>query len=80
MPLTPQRTVSIILEQCGEAEERCPGYRRELVNLIGEILTLERQNRVSRISIQKKINEKFNATGRFLWRRTRDTDMAEPKS
>ena len=80
MPLTPQKTVSIILEQCGTVEERCPGYRKELVNVIVEILTLERRHRVSRISIQKKINEKFNATGRFLWRRTRDTNIAEPKS
>lgn len=66
MPLNDRRIISIILEQCGGIEERCDGYRGEVVNVISEILEYERGHRISATNIQKKINEKCNATARFL--------------
>lgn len=66
MPLNDKKVISIILEQCGEIEERCEGYRDEVVDVISDILTYERSHRVAATNIQKKINEKCNAAGRFL--------------
>ena len=40
--------------------------REELTEVIAEILQYERAHRVSRIDIQKKINDKFSAAARFL--------------
>ena len=66
MPLNSKKTISIILEQCNGIEERCRGYREEIIEVITDILAYERSHRVSHTTIQKKINDKCNATARFL--------------
>lgn len=66
MPLIPKKIVSIISDQCLNLEERCKGYRKEIINTIAEILDLERQHRIRAINIQQKIIDKCDATGRFL--------------
>ncbi len=66
MPLNEKKVINLILDECNNIEERCKGYRKELVNVITEILTAERQHRVQGTNIQQKINDKCNATGRFL--------------
>lgn len=66
MPLIPKKIVSIISDQCMNLEERCKGYRGEIFSTIADILELERLHRMRAISIQQKINDKCDATGRFL--------------
>lgn len=66
MPLNDKKIISIILEQCAEIEERCEGYREEIVDVISDIIEYERQHRVQGTNIQIKINEKFNTAGRYL--------------
>lgn len=66
MALNERKIVSIILEECKSIEERCVGYQEELVAAITDIITAERQHRVQGTNIQQKINDKCNATGRFL--------------
>ena len=66
MPLNDRKIISIILEQCAGVEERCDGYRGEIIDVISEILQYERGHRVSATNIQKKINDKCNATALFL--------------
>lgn len=61
-----KKIISIILEQCDSIEERCKGYREEIAQVVSEILVYERNHRESRIDIQKKINDQFNATAQFL--------------
>ncbi len=66
MPLNDKKIISIILEQCSEIDERCDGYREEVLHVISDILEYERGHRVSAINIQKKINDKCNSAARFL--------------
>lgn len=66
MPLNDRKIISIILEQSREIEERCAGYREEVVDVISDVLEYERQHRVQGTNIQKKINDKCNAAARFL--------------
>ena len=66
MPLIPKMIVSIISDQCTNLEERCKGYREEIFSTIADILELERLHRIRAINIQQKINDKCDATGRFL--------------
>ena len=66
MPLNDKKIISIILEECAGMEERCEGYRDEIIEVIAEILDYERGHRISATNIQKKINDKCNAAGRFL--------------
>lgn len=74
MPLNDRKIISIILEQCAEIEERCDGYSEGILEVVTDILELERGHRVSATDIQKKINDKCNAVARFLAERQgRDT-------
>ena len=66
MPLIPKKIVSIISDQCKNLEGRCKGYREEIFSTIADILELERLHRIRSINIQQKINDKCDATGRFL--------------
>ncbi len=66
MPLIQRKIVSIISDQCKNLDERFIGYRDEILNTVADILELERQHRIRSINIQKKINDKCDATGRFL--------------
>ena len=66
MPLIQKKIVSIISDQCKNLDERCRGYRDEIFNTVADILALERQHRIRSINIQQKINDKCDATGRFL--------------
>jgi len=66
MPLIQKKIVSIISDQCKNLDERCRGYRDEIFNTVADILVFERQHRIRSINIQQKINDKCDATGRFL--------------
>ena len=66
MALNERKIVAIILEECKTIEERCKGYKEELVAVIADIMTEERKHRVQGTKIQQMINDKCNATGRFL--------------
>ncbi len=81
MPLGEKKIISIILEESAGIEERCEGYREEIIDVISEILEYERSHRVSATNIQKKINDKCNAAGRFLaMRRGHDVEIEKPDS
>ena len=66
MPLNEKKIISIISMEFAEIEERCEGYRDEIIQVVTDILLYERGHRVSKTNIQQKINEKCNAAGRFL--------------
>ena len=80
MPLNDRKIISIILEQSAEIEERCEGYREELIEVIAEILEYERSHRVSATNIQKKINDKCNAVARFLTMQRSQYTRAEERN
>ena len=75
MPLNDRKIISILLEESEKVEDRCKGYRDEIINVITDVIVYERQHRVQGTNIQKKINDKCNAAGRYLVeQRTGDTD------
>ena len=81
MPLNEKKVISIILEQSKEIEERCEGYRTEIIDVISDVLQYERSHRVSATNIQKKINDKCNAAARFLSEKRspdNETEKLEP--
>ncbi|MCY4427641.1 MAG: hypothetical protein OXC05_11525 [Halieaceae bacterium] len=80
MPVNERKIISIILKECDDIDERCDGYKEEIINVISDILIYERRHRVSAMNIQKKINDKFNAAARFLYeQRGRDVDSKGPE-
>jgi hypothetical protein len=66
MPLASKRVLSIILEECREREDRFPGYQRELVETLSEIIQLERDHRVQGMNIKQRVADKIGALGRLI--------------
>ena len=66
MPLNERKIIGIILDECKFIDERCDGYQEELIGVLTDIITAERQHRVQGTNIQQRIKDKCNATGRFL--------------
>lgn len=66
MSFKEQKTIKIILEECGKVEERCEGYKKELVNLVTDIIEEEKIHKVQHTHIQQKINDKLEVSGHFL--------------
>ena len=66
MPASEQKVIQIILEEMGDVEERCVGYREALIDAIADIIRAERQHRVRGTNIQIQVNDKCNSVGRFL--------------
>jgi len=66
VPLNERKIISIILDEAKTVEERCGGYKEELIEVITDIITAERQHRVAGTNIQQKISDKCNTIGRFL--------------
>ena len=68
MPANDRKIVEIIFDEIDAIEERCPGYREELKETASDVITAERQNRVSRINIKQRVEDRINAVGQFLAR------------
>ena len=69
MPLHSKKVISIIIDECNVAENRCDGYRVELAETLSDIITLEKKHRIQGTNIQQKINDKCSALGRYLLER-----------
>lgn len=74
MPLNEKKIIAILLAETALIEERCEGYREELVNAVTDILEYERQHRVHGTNIQQKISDKCSASGRYLAERSNVSD------
>ena len=72
MPLHGRKVISIIVDECKATDNRCAGYRDELIETLGDIINLEKQHRVQGTNIQQKVNDKCSALGRYLLERRRD--------
>jgi hypothetical protein len=51
------------MEECSNLGEHYPGYRKDVLDVVTDILALERQRAWQNISIQKKIGDKIEAAG-----------------
>ena len=66
MPLSSNVIVNILLEECKNVDDRCDGYREEIVELVVDIITQERQHSVQGTNIQQRVTERCKESGRFL--------------
>ena len=57
------------MEECSRLPELYGGYREDVLDLLTDILALERQRVWQNISIQKKIVDKIEAAGEHLRRK-----------
>ena len=55
-------------------EDRCDGYKDELLHLLAEILDLERDHMINSTSIVKKIADEVNKVGMFFYKQKHPKD------
>lgn len=63
-----QKLLSVIRDRVDQIDEsdRVPGYRRDLLETLAQIVVLEKEHLETRTQIQKKINDKAQALGTIL--------------
>lgn len=66
MPINENKIAQIIIGECQSIEERCSGYKEELIRVITDILVAENQHRVQATNIQQQINLRCQKAGDFL--------------
>ena len=76
MPLEGQRIVRIIIEECSSLPEHYSGYRKDLLDLVTDILALERQHAWQNIEIQKKTLDAFDAAAQRFLRKSKPAQSA----
>lgn len=64
MPIHDKKVVSVILEESGRIEERRPGYRALIRELLTDILQAEANHLVQATHIQKAIKELIDASAK----------------
>lgn len=75
MSYNKQKMVQLILNECETIEERCDGYRKEVIDAVVKVLTAEKEHQVQKTSIQKQVDAECYAAGDFLHRK-RDVDTS----
>lgn len=63
-----QKIISVLMEGMENIPNRSKGYKKEIKELVGDVLLLEREHQISRIDVVKKIADKINAAGQIHYR------------
>jgi hypothetical protein len=58
-----RRVLEIILEESGAVDERYEGYRKDLTEVVAEIVNIERQHRLLSRNVKKEIADQINTLG-----------------
>ena len=58
-----RRVLEIILEESGAVDERYDGYRKDLTEVVAEIVNIERQHRLLSRNVKKEIADQINTLG-----------------
>lgn len=67
---SPKLVVEAIKRRCAEIEPRIDGYQKELLTTVVEILSREREHRVSPTNVQQKVQDHVEVLGDQIWRRS----------
>lgn len=79
MAYNDKKILQVLIDECNKVPERCEGYRRDISHLLGDILTLERENAIARINIVKKITDQVNTAGMELYKNLSSRNADEDK-
>lgn len=67
---SPKLVVDAIKRRCADIEPRFDGYRNELLTAVVEILSREREHRVSPTNVQQKVQDHIEVLGDRIWQRS----------
>lgn len=67
---SPKLVIEAIKRRCVEVEPRIAGYEKALLTTVGEILSREREHRVSPTNVQQKVQDQIDVLGDQIWHRS----------
>jgi len=67
---SPKLVVEAIKRRCADVEPRFEDYEKELLTTVVEILSREREHRVSPTNVQQKVQDHIEVLGDQIWRRS----------
>ena len=74
MAYNDKKILQVLKDELSEVEDRCDGYKGELLHLLAEVLNLERGHTTIRTNIVKKIADEVNTVGMFFYKQTPPKD------
>ena len=66
MAYNDRKILNVLRDELAALPERYDGYRDDMTHLLVEVLNLEREHALARISIVKKIGDQVNTVGMSL--------------
>lgn len=66
MPLDQTRVTGVLHEECGEVPERYPGYRADLLSVVLDVLTKEREHAKNPLNIRQVVAQRCARAARVL--------------
>lgn len=69
MPAPQRQVLEAIRRQCEKVEERMPGYRKELLETLAEVIHIERGHQKTATNVVQQIENKCEAVAELLLRR-----------
>lgn len=72
-----RRVLEIIKEETHRVDERYPGYREELWEVVAEIVSLERQHKLLTRNVKKDVAEQINTLGSELAAKLSEAEAAQ---
>ena len=72
MPLSRDRVLEIIKKQAEQVEPRYKGWNDDILDLVAQIVLLERQHSRNRTTIEADIFDQINATAQLLIKNTQE--------
>lgn len=76
MAYNDKKILQVMKVKLGEMDEEYEGYTSELLRLLEDVLTIEREHRISKTNVVQKIAERINTVGLNLYR-SRNTNCVE---
>ena len=63
-----KKILQVLKDELSTVDDRCDGYKGELLHLLDKILELERGHTMARTNIVKQIADEVNKVGMFLYK------------
>lgn len=68
MAYNDKKILDVLREELDKVPERCPGYKKELDDLLVTVRVLEYDHAIKKINVIKKIADRVHRVGMFLYR------------
>ena len=77
MAYNDKKIIQVLLGELNSVPERYEGYRNDLRHLLGDVLLLEHEHAIAKMSVVKKVADQVNTLGMSLYKSRPDSEADE---